>query len=99
MTPPDLAFSFTWPKWEVRVNRRSPYLRRSLTHAPALLSVCPFHWNWPPVRMCGCGDAVVTRTDLGGRGAVELLRVTFPVSGSEIPLDHGYAVFSAVSRL
>jgi CRISPR-associated protein Cas6 len=30
---------------------------------------------------------------------VELLRVTFPVSGSEIPLDHGYAVFSAISRL
>jgi len=30
---------------------------------------------------------------------VELLRVTFPVSGSEIPLDHGYAVFSAISGL
>src|SRR5271166_5279815 len=34
-----------------------------------------------------------------GRGTVELLRVTFPVNGSEIPLDHGYAVFSAVSGL
>ena len=30
---------------------------------------------------------------------MELLRVTFPVSGSEIPLDHGYAVFSAVSQI
>ena len=30
---------------------------------------------------------------------MELLRVTFPVSGSEIPLDHGYAVFSAISAL
>jgi len=49
--------------------------------------------------MCGCGDAVAIRTDLGARGAVELLRVTFRVSGNEIPLDHGYAVFSAVSRL
>ena len=30
---------------------------------------------------------------------MELLRVTFPVSGSEIPLGHGYAVISAVSGL
>ena len=30
---------------------------------------------------------------------MELLRVTFPVSGIQIPLDHGYAVFSAISRL
>ena len=30
---------------------------------------------------------------------MELLRITFPVSGSEIPLDHGYAVFSAISGL
>jgi CRISPR-associated protein Cas6 len=30
---------------------------------------------------------------------VELLRVTFAVNGSEIPLDHGYAVFAAISKI
>jgi CRISPR-associated protein Cas6 len=48
--------------------------------------------------MKGCyGVVVAAPSSLGG--AVELLRVSFPVNGAEIPLDHGYALFSAISRL